>query len=249
MENPTAIVAEDEPALMEWLVSQLKLVWPELRIVGLATDGLEAQRLLDTIRPDFVFLDIRLPERTGLEVALNHQHPCQIIFVTAYDQYAVEAFEAGAVDYLLKPVSEERLAVTVERLKKRNRRPEGDAALAELVKTLVARQQDRLEWIQALRGDEIVFVPIDEVILFQSSDKFTVCHTGDEQYLLRTPLKDLEVKLDPDRYWRVHRNSIVRVASIERVKRDILYGVVVYLRGIKTPVPVSQTNVKRFHSM
>lgn len=249
MDRPTAIVAEDEPALLEWLVGQLKLVWPELHILGVATDGLEAQRLLESVRPDFAFLDIRMPERSGLEVAMNHHHPCQVVFVTAYDEYAIEAFEAEAVDYLLKPVSEERLAVTVERLKKRIQSPESETSLAELVKNLVAGRQNRLEWIQALRGDEIVFVPVDEVVLFQSSDKLTVCHTAEAQYLLRTPLKDIEAKLDPDRYWRVHRNSIVRVAAIERVKRDMLYGVVVYLRGVNTPIPVSQANVKRFHGM
>lgn len=249
MERPTAIVAEDEPALMEWLVGKLNQAWPELNILGLATDGLEAQRLLDEVRPNFAFLDIRMPERSGLEVAMNHRHSCQIVFVTAYDQYAIEAFEAGAVDYLLKPVSDERLAVTVNRLKKRIRSPESETALAELVKKLVARQQSRLEWIQALRGEELVFVPVDDVILFQSSDKLTVCYTADAQYLIRTPLKDLEVELDPERYWRVHRNSIVRVASIERVKRDMLYGMVAYLRGIKMPVSVSQSNVKRFQGM
>lgn len=245
---PTAVIAEDEPALLHNLSAQLTRIWPDLHLAGFASDGLEAQHLLQSIRPDFAFLDINMPERSGLEVAANHPHPCHIVFVTAYDEYAIEAFEWEAVDYLLKPVSDDRLAVTIERLKRRSQMtlPSG---LTDMIRAIASNQEDHLEWIQVMRGDEIHFIPVDEVILFQSSDKLTVCHTAETTHLIKTSLKDLEATLDPARHWRVHRNSIVRVGSIDRIKRDAIHGALIHLRGMRAPVPISQSHMKRFHGM
>lgn len=247
--TPTAIIAEDEPALGLWLAAQLAIFWPELVIAGIATNGNEATRLIETLTPDIAFLDIRLPDKSGLEVATESIGRCHVVFVTAYEQYAVAAFESEAIDYLLKPVEEERLALTVERLKRRVRQGHPGPDMAALMEKLARPRNEYLEWIQTLIGDEIRFVPVDEVILFMANGKHTVCHAEGRQYLLRTPLKELEARLDPCRFWRVHRNAIIRVASIEKVCKDPLRGTRVHLKGYGTPIAVSQSGARHFQRM
>lgn len=245
----TALIAEDEPALAESLSAQLHRLWPELRICGIAADGNEALEKLEALRPEIAFLDIRMPERSGIDVAMACSFPCRFVFVTAYDQYAIQAFEAEAIDYLMKPVSDSRLSLTIYRLK-RQELPAAAGNLSSLSERLSAgRRPDPMEWIQVQRGDEILFVPVDDIILFQSLDKLTACYTGGTTHLIRMSLKELEDSLDPSRYWRVHRNAIVRVASIDRVKRDAGSGLQVILHGLNVMVPVSQPNVRRFHGM
>lgn len=250
MGNPTAIIAEDEPALAGWLSAQLEQIWPDLDILGIAADGSEATRLLEEHAPDIAFLDIRLPDKSGLEVAAGKPGHCHIVFVTAYEQYAIAAFESEAIDYLLKPVEEERLLRAVERLKRRIEQPTPDANLAALIRKLSRQEEEYLEWVQTLVGEEIRFIPVEEIILFTSADKLTICHDiANRQHLLRTPLKEIEARLDPRRYWRIHRNAIIRVASIEKVLRDALRGTVVYLKGYERGLAVSHSYVKRFQRM
>lgn len=255
MSGPTAIIAEDEPALAYWLTAQLERLWPDLHILGVAADGNEAARLLEEHSPDIAFLDIRLPDKSGLDVALNKPEHCQVVFVTAFNEYAIAAFESEAVDYLLKPVEEERLIQTLSRLKKRleqsaSGRLAPNADLAGLVERLSRQEDEYLEWIQVLVNGEIRFVPVDEVILFAAADKLTVCHdAANRQYWLRTPLKAIETRLDPRRYWRIHRSTIVRVASIDKVVRDTLSGTMVYLKGYEKGLPVSHSYLGHFQRM
>lgn len=246
MSRPTALIAEDEPALLEWLRRALAVAWPELAVVGTVANGEAAADLIVRLRPDAAFLDIRMPGRSGLDVAAACAGICHVVFVTAYEEFAVAAFEAAAADYLLKPVEQERLMLTVERLKRRLAKPPDD--LSALLSALKAPAPAYLEWIQAGLGGEIEFVAADRVDVFQSADKVTLCRTADREYVLRTPLKELEPRLDPARFWRIHRNAIVRVAAIECVRRDG-FGLAVSLRGHARPLPVSRSCTERFRGM
>lgn len=247
MTGPTALIAEDEPALGEWLADELRHHWPELVIVGIADNGRQAAEMIEALDPDVAFLDIRLPDRTGLEIAAADKARRHIVFVTAYDQYALAAFDSEAIDYLLKPVEEDRLLRTISRLKKHL--GESPPDYAPLMKTLIVPEPGYLDWIQASRGDEIEFVPVDSVIALTATDKLTTCHTAEGQYLLRLSLKELEARLDPRKFWRVHRNAIIRVASIRKVKRDVLYGLVVFLHGIEQGIRVSRSYTGLFRAM
>lgn len=246
MKAPTAIIAEDEPALLDWLKRTLAATWPELAIVGEAAGGNAAIELIARHRPEIAFLDIRMPGRNGLEVAATCAGNCHVVFVTAYEEFAVAAFEAEAVDYLLKPVDEERLRLTVQRLKARLDKPPMD--LSALLAKLGAPERNYLEWIQASFGGAIEFIPVERVDAFVAADKATLCLTVGKEYVLRTSLKDLEAQLDPKRFWRIHRNAIIRVAAIEKAQRDG-FGLAVRLRGHAKSLPVSRASAERFRGM
>jgi DNA-binding LytR/AlgR family response regulator len=246
---PSAVIADDEPQLLDYLKKRLALVWPELRIVGEARDGPQALRMIRELRPSHAFLDIQMPGLSGLEVAEQVAADCQIAFVTAYDQYAIDAFERAAIDYLLKPVSDERLRKTVERLRKSHLpAPTELSELQDLIKQL-RPAQTYLHWLQVSVRDEVTLLPVSEVDLFQSTDKYTLLANSRGEWLIRTALKDLEPQLDPTQFWRVHRGAIVRVAAIERVVRGVHGQFSVKLNGHGRKIPVSRPYAFRFKAI
>jgi DNA-binding LytR/AlgR family response regulator len=248
--RPTALLADDEPALRDFLRRELAAVWPELRVVGEAGDGAQALRLAGELEPDVLFLDIRMPVLGGLEVAGRLSGPRHVVFVTAYDEYAVKAFESAAADYLVKPVSRARLERTVERLRGRLAQAAPDLPrLLEAVRAELRPEPRHLAWLQCSVRDEIELVAVEDVDLFQAADKYTVVLGRRGEWVIRTPLKDLETQLDPARFWRVHRNAIVRLAAVARVRRDFGGHVELHLHGREQPVPVGRSYAHRFKQM
>ncbi|MFG6456598.1 LytR/AlgR family response regulator transcription factor [Roseateles sp. BYS96W] len=220
---PTAVVAEDEAALRGELVEQLGQLWPELSIVGEAADGLAALRLLDQHRPDILFLDIEMPGATGIDVARQAAGRCHVVFVTAYDQYAVAAFDQGAVDYLLKPLAGARLFTAISRLKARL--GQAPAPLGGVLEQLSARPAPSaarapLRWINASVGQTLRLITVDEVMFFQSDNKYTRLALKDGEALIRKPLRELIDELDPQQFWQIHRSTLVNVTAIASVSRD-----------------------------
>jgi DNA-binding LytR/AlgR family response regulator len=225
MKAPTAVIADDEPMLRAQLVDSLASLWPELRVVGEAAHGEEAVRAVAGERPDIAFLDIEMPGLNGLQAAAQIKGLAHIVFITAYHQYAVDAFERGALDYVLKPASEARLRETVERLKQRVGQPlPSDEAmrstLARLASVLGKSDPTRLRWIQASVGAQIRLIPIEDVLFFQSDLKYTRVVTREGESLIRKTLKELLEELDPAEFWQVHRGTIVNSAAIAHVVRD-----------------------------
>lgn len=233
----TAVVADDERLLREQLKTRLAAVWPDLRVVGEARDGNEALARAEELRPDLMFLDIRMPGMTGIEVAreilaLPDWHG-EIVFVTAYDEYAVAAFEQGAIDYLLKPVEPERLAQTAQRVRARLAQratpppPPDEEALDALMAKLSALQQgmaparsEPLRWIQAAAGNTTKLIEVKDVLFFRSDEKYTRVQTRDQEAFIRTPIRELLPQLDPQQFWQIHRSTIVNLGSIAAVTRD-----------------------------
>jgi DNA-binding LytR/AlgR family response regulator len=244
-----AIIADDELHLAEDLRRRLAQLWPELEIVAMLHDGVAAAEALAAINPDIAFLDIRMPGQSGLDAARAAQANCRLVFVTAFDDHAVEAFEQAAVDYLLKPVSDERLARCVERLKQRSATAP-DAVLARLQQLLAtAVKPQPLCWLRAQVGQEVRMVAVDEVCYFQSADKYTVVYTRDAELLLRTPLKELVTQLDPRQFWQVHRSTVVCVKQIDSAKHDLLGRVTLSLRDRKDTIAVSRSYTHLFRQM
>src|SRR5512144_520705 len=253
MNTPTAIVAEDEATLRGQLVEQLGQLWPELAIVGEAADGVQALRLLDEHRPDVMFLDIQMPGATGLEVARQASGRCHVVFVTAYDQHAVAAFDQGAVDYVLKPVSAARLFTAVTRVKQRLGTPP-----ARLESTLNGLQpgaglpsssRQYLRWINASVGQNLKLITVDEVSYFQADNKYTRVVTGEGEALIRKPLKELVEELDPNQFWQIHRSTLVNAASIAGVARDFRGRVLVKLKARPETLLVSDSYTHLFRQM
>jgi DNA-binding LytR/AlgR family response regulator len=246
----TALIAEDEAPQRRELRAMLGAAWPELDIVAECEDGLAALEAWTASKPAIVFLDIQMPGLTGLEVARAAGSDAQIVFITAYDEYAVKAFEAGAVDYLLKPICAERLAATVKRLRARGTAappPDLDAMIHALAGRFAPRQPIR--WITASVGDTIRMIAIDDVLFFQAEDKYTRVATASDSAHIRMPLKELMTQLDPEMFWRVHRNAIVRVAAIRRAKPDEDGHMQVWLDGVPEPIRVSESFRHRFKAM
>jgi DNA-binding LytR/AlgR family response regulator len=246
---PTALIAEDEPLLRAQLRARLAAAWPELAIVAEAANGAEALALAATHNPDIAFLDIRMPVRTGLDVARELGSRCHIVFVTAFDEYAIAAFEEGAVDYLLKPTSPERIAKVVARLKAR-------LALAPLDLTaLLARLADgvdargSLKWIRASLGASMQMIAIDDVLYFQAEDKYTKVVTRAGDALIRKSIRELYEELDPEHFWQIHRGTIVSLRAIARVDRDWRGEPVIVLRDRAEKLGVSRTFAHRFKAM
>lgn len=247
--NPRAIIAEDEPQLARDLATRLQRLWPELEILALCHDGADAVRRIAAERPDVVFLDIRMPALTGLEVAEQLPEGCRLVFVTAYDHYAVEAFDRAAVDYLLKPINDRRLAQTVSRLREQGRTDttEIKALLREM--TSARTEPAYLQWLRASVGERVKLVPVDEVLYFAAEDKYTNVVTADGEYLIRKPIKALEEELDPQRFWRIHRGTIVNARAIDSVSRDFRGRLNVTLHGANTVLTVSRGYAERFRQM
>ena len=262
--NPTALIAEDEPLLAQALQAELARAWPELRVVETVGDGASAVRAALQHRPDVLFFDIRMPGDGGLEAAaeLADHWPAStpfpaLVFVTAYDQYALQAFEAQAVDYVLKPVQAARLQKTVEKVKAvlaRRSPADLEATLGQLRHLLRAADAPaaapaRLKVIQASVGASIRMVPVEEVLYFEAADKYVRVVFGDGEVLIRTPLKDLLPQLDANLFWQVHRGTVVRSTAIDSLHRDEAGKLHLALRGRKERLPVSRLYAHLFKPM
>ncbi len=241
----TALVAEDEPLMRERLLSALKEAWPDLEIQCVAKNGIEALELWNAHRPDIAFLDIRMPGKTGLEVAAEIGDAAHIVFVTAYDEHAVEAFQNGAVDYLLKPIEIERLVATIARLKKRLAAKPAD--LTGLLAQLLAQGSKsadnnvpKLKWIRASLGNQTRLINVEDVLFFQSDTKYTRIVMKDTEALMRSPLKELVEGLDEEVFWQVHRGVIVNAHAIDRAVREAPEKLIIHLKGHKETLPVSR---------
>lgn len=249
-----ALIADDEPHLAEDLRARLAALWPELDMLPIAPNGVEALRAASEEEPDIVFLDIRMPGLTGLEAAQRLDPRTHVVFVTAYDQYAVEAFEREAVDYLLKPVSDERLARCVERLKRRLAAGEAPEGLAEALEKIArilpqAPPRKKLRWVRALKGELVRQIPVDEVLYFQASDKYTCVVTREGEFLIRTPLAELAAELDAEAFWQIHRGTVVNMGEVSSTRRDLGGRVFVKLRDGRTELAVSRAYAQRFRQM
>ncbi|WP_233051805.1 LytR/AlgR family response regulator transcription factor [Motilimonas cestriensis] len=255
--NITALIVDDEPLLRIYLDKLLGDNWPELSIIGSAGDGNKALEMVEELNPDIIFLDIRMPGLDGIEVArrLSHQpNSPLIVFTTAYDQYAVEAFEHEAVDYLLKPISEDRLVRSIEKVKLRLQSKQSDPEpekenLNKLIAKLSNPNGNYLEWLKASRKDNIHIIAIADVLCFHAEDKYTTAITHEGEFVIRTPIKDLAQQLDPQNFWQVHRSSIVNVSAIKHVNKDITGKMVVHLNNVKRPVAVSRSFQTLFKQM
>ena len=251
-----ALVADDERLLREQLKSRLGAVWPGLEVVGEARDGAEAVERADALRPDVVFLDIRMPGLGGIEAAGEilalPDWRGEIVFVTAYDEYAVAAFERGALDYLLKPVEAQRLAQTAQRLQARlaARAPSDDKALDDVLAKLLSLQRgldagpvpvQPLRWIQCTTGATTRMIDVRDVLFFRSDEKYTRVQTRDQEALIRTPIRELVPQLDGQQFWQIHRSTVVNVSAIAAVTRDEAGRQRVTLQGHPEVLEVSRS--------
>jgi DNA-binding LytR/AlgR family response regulator len=262
-----AVLADDERLMREQMRARLAEVWPELELVAEAKNGLEAVELVKQHAPDIVFLDIRMPGLTGVEAARQIAQleldddallP-EIVFVTAYDQYAVEAFEQGAADYVLKPAERDRLAVTVERLKKRlatrgTADAQASAPLQQLLHKLSAQGNPAatvgyLQWIQASVGSTIQMIPVADVLFFISDEKYTRVQTAQLEALIRKPIKELVDELDPQLFWQIHRSTLVNVNAVAGVARDFRGRQIVSVKGHPEKLEVSRSYAGLFKGM
>jgi len=247
---PTAIVAEDEPILRTQLEGKLRKLWPELEIIASVGDGAAALEALEDRAPDFMFLDIQMPELTGVEVARHVGNRAHVVFVTAYDQYAIQAFETGAVDYILKPATDDRLAMTLERLKAKLATPPVDlkAVLSQIAQQVGGRKE-KLQWIKATVGQNLRLIPVAEVLFFQSDEKYTRVALADGEALIKTPIRELIDGLDPEVFWQIHRSTLVNVNAIASVSRDFRGQAHVKIKGKDENLVVSRIYSHLFKQM
>ena len=251
MKNPTAVIADDEPLLRAQLRSRLARLWPELAIVHEMENGRDVDQVLGAHAPTLFFLDIHMPGVNGLEAARAIGKRAHIVFVTAYDQYAVEAFERGAIDYVLKPFNEARLATTVERLKERLAGPPPviEQLVEELATRLGPRAADHLRWLKASVGQNVRLIPVEEVLFFQADEKYTRVVLCDSEALIRKPIKELLDELDPLKFWQVHRATIVNVDFIASVKRGLKDQAEIALKNHRETLIVSRAFTHLFKQM
>ena len=251
MTRPTALIAEDELPQRQELRALLSELWPELEVVAECEDGLAALQALESHRPQVAFLDIRMPGVSGLEVARAAGSDCQVIFITAYEEYALRAFDEGAVDYLQKPVARERLGRAVERARARlgSGAQVDMAALIDMVQSRLAPGGKSIKWITASVGNSMKMFSIDEVLFFQAQDKYTRVVTAESEGHIRTPLKELLATLDSEMFWQVHRSVIVRVGAIRAVEKCDDGKLRLTVRGHAEALPVSSAFQYRFRGM
>ena len=245
-----AIIAEDESLLRVEMSELLATVWPDLEIVALAEDGVTAAQAIEKHAPDVLFLDIQMPGMSGLEVARVASGRCHVVFVTAYDQHAVAAFEQGAVDYVMKPVNAARLYTACNRI--RQRLSFAPANLDSLLQSLSERKagaRPYLRWINASKGAEVHILTTDEICYFQSDTKYTRAVTASTDALLRKSLKELLDELDPAVFWQIHRATIVNLNAIGSVARDAHGRVILKLRQRQEMLLVSDTFAHLFRQM
>jgi DNA-binding LytR/AlgR family response regulator len=247
---PTAVLAEDEPLLADELAELLGTLWPQLHIVARATDGVQALHAIEAHTPDVALLDIQMPLLSGLEVARRIDPRCQVVFITSYDQHALAAFEAGAIDYVLKPPSADRLLTTLERVKDRLRTPRADLRLDLPAPAGDPAEPRRfLQWINASRGATIRLITVEEILYFKSDQKFTLVVTPDSESLIRRTIRELKDELDPMMFWQVHRSTIVNLHAIDSVVRDERGNLGLRLKNRRESLAVSEAHAHLFRQM
>jgi DNA-binding LytR/AlgR family response regulator len=251
--KPTAIIADDEEHLRTHLRNKLAKVWPQLQILAECTNGLEAREAIEDLQPSIAFLDIKMPGLTGLQVAQSTEGLTRFVFVTAYDQFALEAFEREAVDFLVKPVLDERLDKTVKRLRQALDAADPAPQLAQLLQSLqlaaTPAPTQRLRWLRANRSDTTVHVPMQEVLYMQSDDKYTIAYTATQEHIVRMPIVDMIAALDPEQFWQIHRSTIVNMNFVEGTRRDEGGRLFVKIRGKAAELAVSRAWVHLFRQM
>ncbi|MFO1305546.1 MAG: LytTR family DNA-binding domain-containing protein [Burkholderiales bacterium] len=246
----TALIAEDEEVLRGELREMLGAQWPDLEIVAEVGDGEAACRAIEELRPQVVFLDIEMPGSNGLEVARKSSGRAHVVFVTAHDHYAVAAFEQGAVDYVMKPLSAARLDATIARLKQRLTAPPADlTGLLQSLATSLSQRKDFLRWITASQGDTLRLITVDEICYFRADHKYTLVVTADSEALIRRPLKSLAEEIDPQAFWQIHRSALVSVKAIAGVDRDLRGHLTVRLKNRPEKLPVGENYVHLFRQM
>jgi DNA-binding LytR/AlgR family response regulator len=259
----TALIADDEPHLARALAAELTALWPELQVVHVARNGVEAAERIAALQPDLAFLDIQMPGLTGLEVAQGIEGATRVVFVTAYDEYAVQAFDQEALDYVLKPVKADRLQRTVERIQRALAAPAADdsapllAALKKLMPAVglasaasaASTAPDRLRWVRASAGDLMHQVPVEDVLFFRADDKYTCVQTASAEHLIRAPIAELAAQLDPTQFVQVHRSTIVNLACLQGSRRDEASRLFLRIKGHAQELPVSRAYVHLFKAM
>jgi DNA-binding LytR/AlgR family response regulator len=252
----SALIADDEPHLARALAAELARLWPALQIVHVARNGVEAAERITALQPDLAFLDIQMPGLTGLEVAQGIEGRTRVVFVTAYDEYAVQAFEHEALDYVLKPVKADRLQRTLERVQRALAQPVADdsaqllAALKKLVPAGAASTPaERLRWVRASSGELTHQVAVQDVLFFHADDKYTCVRTAHAEHLIRTPISELAAQLDPSEFVQVHRSTIVNLAHLAGTRRDEASRLFLRVKGHAQELPVSRAYVHLFKAM
>jgi DNA-binding LytR/AlgR family response regulator len=245
MQAIKAIIADKEAPLCRHLESLLADLWPELTICGQARSGPQAAQLIEKYRPHLAFLDVRLPEICGMQVARQFAGSCAIVFVTACDHYAVNAFDSGAVDYLIKPVNRNRLKKAVRRIQKWHL----SRAAEHLLTGSIRQGQEYLQWILVQHGDGVLLLPVDDVCYFKAGDKYTLVITKDGESLIKKPIKELAEELNPEKFWRIHRGTIVNVAHIYKMSRSTTGRGVINLKDCKDLLTVSRRYLGLFKHM
>ncbi|AKS40474.1 LytR/AlgR family response regulator transcription factor [Wenzhouxiangella marina] len=245
------LIAEDERAQREHLIALIDALWPEAELVAACGDGDSALAALERDKPQVLFLDIRMPGASGIDVARSASGRAHVVLTTAYEQYAIQAFEAGALDYLLKPVTADRLAATIQRLRARLNAapPDIGALLASLDERLGQPAVERLKWITATQGDTVRLLAVEDVLFFRASDKYVRVVTAEEEALVRMSLKELEDRLDPEHFWRIHRSVLVAAPAVSHIEKDELGRWHARLRGHAEALPVSDSARSRFRGM
>ena len=251
---PTAVIADDERLMREQIIDRLKEAWPELSIVGEASNGREAVAIVRSLEPDIVFLDISMPGMDGIQAAQALAGQAHVVFVTAHDQYAISAFEHGAVDYLLKPAEPERVALTCQRLRERLKQapdPMNDllAQLSQRLATSGLKPLEYMRWVQASVGANIRMIPTSDILFFRAEDKYTRVQTQSFEALIRKPIKELIDELDPAEFWQIHRSTVVRVDAVNHVSRDFRGKQIVHVKGSEEKLEVSRTFNHLFKQM
>ncbi|GAB2658361.1 LytTR family DNA-binding domain-containing protein [Vibrio panuliri] len=244
----TAVIADDEPLLRHHLNNSLADVWPDLEIVAICSDGQQALDNIIALKPDIVFLDIRMPELDGMAVAKalkQHEKAPLIVFITAYDEYAIRAFEHNAIDYLLKPLNDERLAACCDKIQTRlkQHQPSSTPELSHILSQLtqLSPAKSYLQWIKASQGEDIHLIAVADVLYFKAEEKYVSVYTEDNcEYLIRTPLKELMTQLDPQQFWKIHRSTVVQVSAIDKVSKDFTGRMFVKMQHHKLPVSRAQ---------
>lgn len=253
MKKIEAIIVEDEKPIRAYLKRKLELFWPELFITGETDNGETALNLINELQPDVVFLDIRIPKLSGIEVAQKISIKCLIVFITAYEKYAVDAFENGAIDYILKPTTDDRLKKTIERLK--NRLINSEQSFLDMSETLkkvlpsLQKFPEYLQWIKVDYKEEVRLIPINDVYYFKATDKYTTVRTKENEYLIRKTIKKLIDGLNPNEFWRIHRATIVNVRTILNAQRSFTGKYIVKFKDIKDYLIVSRAYSHLFKHM
>jgi DNA-binding LytR/AlgR family response regulator len=259
VQHPTALIADDEPLLREALERMLAQAWPELAVVAKARNGREAIDLFEAHRPDICFLDVQMPGKTGVEAARHIGRRAHLVFVTAYDEYAVQAFSQGVLDYLVKPVEPSRLADTVARLQERMRASQPALNTEALLHELAASLQRTaapatLRWVRASVGQTVRLIPVDDIDFLRSEEKYTLVAWRDDanqprEAVIRTPLKEIATQLDFSQFAQVHRSVVVNLQAISHVTRGANETADIHLKGREEVLPVSRSYLHLFKQM